>query len=958
MPWVIRLVAYMPTDNDVHLSIYTSRIDTIEDIDFIRGSTTVLRSQSALSPGSSPAHLINWSIIPNENQAGFYIWGVWQSDVRICVKYLQIDDPVVEREHYHQFSKRPLLNGRWWPVAMQMPLTGFVKSMSHVDDSVKDVSKYYADVIFTSGHFSECTIIRALKTLFQDREYTPNVDLESQVIEALFVRTPPGASLVERERIRHREIIGWTRFISYCAKLDHEASRALGLSIALDTGYMVIIKQDSLSFLTACDDSEILYHTFQDKQFEVTQFIASPPSQLRSTYPRLRDQALRHDIAKVFRAIDHLSHNITNESAKNLENTICQLSLTNGPRNFVEILSQEHLPYYISKADMNRARNLVGACKSPADVFRYLTLQLAHSEDTSSDTNQAGPIPHRRVLPYETLVVTSIQQLASSRYTIAQNVLILLATIFSSPRSYRAWVQDEAQLLSSAMRVTQSLMLLKWISNQALSAPTSTSMELEQQLSKMHVDEANLNNPQVTLRERLTASLLRTMTSKTGKISTVEFPIYFAVPRVVSTFLHVIGIRSQRSETEAMYHAGLAQHLSKLNEMKLLAQFLDIVSTASSLSYYRGRVLLSQAKPTQAIEQFMAVITCFGNGLKEVEQELDIMQLDYSTGVIRGHTKLEEYYDNVIRLLVEHGAHEQAITIAKIALSDILHNSKADVRIRSLLEVIIDSALAIGAYDSAFNAMMLLPQDGLKRSALRKFVKIICDNGDGAKLSLFPFNGLQDQVEQLLKSKAEQNAVLSKPDNYKILYSYYIYRCEYKKAATIMCQYARRLCDGTNRTETVWRLLTEAGSAYLAAINALQAADSSNAWVSIELAGVAIEEPSKRRRLNDSLQNPTSSALLDRRCVSVPCKREILQLTDLKQEFQLIKAKLLLVTEIPDEVIPAALTMSARETQLLLVQRGCYEEATSLALMHDLDLDIVFKLLVDKYLSDLRLEQE
>lgn len=42
----------------------------------------------------------------------------------------------------------------------------------------------------------------------------------------------------------------------------------------------------------------------------------------------------------------------------------------------------------------------------------------------------------------------------------------------------------------------------------------------------------------------------------------------------------------------------------------------------------------------------------------------------------------------------------------------------------------------------------------------------------------------------------------------------------------------------------------------------------------------------------------------------------------------------------------------------MLARLGYVDEATSLALLHDLDLDVVFSLLVDKYLGALAAEQE
>lgn len=67
-----------------------------------------------------------------------------------------------------------------------------------------------------------------------------------------------------------------------------------------------------------------------------------------------------------------------------------------------------------------------------------------------------------------------------------------------------------------------------------------------------------------------------------------------------------------------------------------------------------------------------------------------------------------------------------------------------------------------------------------RKQYLRLFVSTLCRNGDGGKLSLFPFTGLIDEVERMLLLKAESQHVLSKPDPYKTLYAFYCYRGDYR----------------------------------------------------------------------------------------------------------------------------------------------------------------------------------
>ncbi|KAF9179523.1 hypothetical protein BGZ50_006870 [Haplosporangium sp. Z 11] len=930
MPWALRLLVYVPTETEAQMSIYSARLDTSEDVKFVPGSTCTIRPDSTVAAGSSTSDLVAIDIKPNESQTGYTIWGLWETDMRMSVKYMLVEDHTVEPSQFCEFAERSVLDGRWWSVAMQRPPNGFIKSMGSVDDSNEGTPKYFADYVFTSGRFSDRTIMRALEVIFKGRSFILNSDLRDHIMDALSVQTPSGASKAELEQARKSEIMGWTKFISTCVKIDYDASVPLGLSIASDTGYMVVVKQDSLSFLTACDDSEILFHTFQDKQFEVARFLATPPSQLRSTYPKIQDHALRQDVSKLFMAMDFVTRNIVDKDTNALECVIAHLSTTNGPRDFIDILSREHLPRYVSVAEMNRARNLVASCSRGLDVFIYMIRQMLYN----ADSNPSVLTSSRCILPYEALVAASVQQLAIHRYVIAQNFLILAVVIFSGPPSPRTWIDDESRFISDAMRSTQALLVLKWVSCQSISSPLSTSVSLglEQQLSQMHVQDGTDGTMRGRCRQTLTGSLLKTMASESGRYGAVEFPIYLAIPRAASKFLHQLGILNQSAdESETKYHTGLAQRLSGLGEMTLLSEFLKIVPQSACLAYYRGKVLLSQGRSSQALEQFLTVSASFGNDLKisNVEQELDIMRLDYRTRVSEGHSGLENYYSHVISLFAENGAHEQVIHLAKLALTELLNDAGAQVveeQIRGYLEPIYTSALAIRSYEQAYIALMQVTSETLRKQYLRVFVATVCANGDGAKLCLHPFTGVREEVERMLVHSAEHAPVLSSPDPYKILYAYYCYHGEFRNAASVMCQYGQKLTATSNQTESVLALLTEAGHAYLAAINALHMAGLDSSWVTVQV-------------LNQDFQ-------------------KVIQLTEIKMEYALIMAKLKLVKTIPELVTSAALAMSEQETMSMLVLQGDYEGATSLALLFNMDLSIVFNSLADKYLTALKLEQE
>ncbi|KAF9374900.1 hypothetical protein CPC16_001011 [Podila verticillata] len=954
MPWALRLLAYIPTENDAQLSVYTAKLNVARDIEFTPGSITTLRQEVAAGSSNNTTNLVSMNIVPNEGQSGYTIWGLWERHMRISARYLQINDPVVEEQQYAQFLDRDLLDGRWWSVAMQVPLSGFIKSMSSIDDTEKDASAFFADYVFNSGRFSDRTVLLALRTMFGDsKTFTLDSHLHQSVVEAFSVKTQEGASQYIKEQNREQEIATWTLFISACAKIDHDASVPLGFSIAPDTGYMIVVKQESLSFLAACDDSEILYHTFEDSQFDAAQLLATPPSQLRSTYPKLQDLALRQDTAKIFRAMALLTRNLNAKSTKILERGIAHLSAVGGPRSFVEVFGQEYLARYIQKSDMNRARNLVTSCRNYSEVFKYIMEQLL----LNSDNIPSGFASKRCILPYEALVASGIHQLASNRYAIAQNFLILVTVLSTSAPPCNQWRRDETQFVSDAMHVAQSLLALKWISSQSVGAPLSSTERIEQQLEGMQVQDGSRTELIPLYRKSLTGVLIKSLAPVGHKYGSVEYPLHLAIPRAVSKFLYQLGFLTIDNDSGCKrYHFGFAQRLSELGETDLLANFLEIVPMTSSLSYYKGKVLLSQSKASEAYEQFMALTASFGNDIKDVEQELDIVQLDYKGKVSQGPAKLEDYYTHLIRLFSETNAHEQVIAVAKLALAELSNENRApptDKQVSDLLTPIFQSAMVTGAYETAYNAMMKFPNISTRKMHLHTFIKTLSETGNGPKLSLFPFTDLQEEVERVLNKGARQTPVLAHPNYHTILYAYYTYRGDYRNAAATMCQYAMRLSRPSFPLDSINAKWGEIASAYLTAINSLQLAGPNSTWVSVTISDEHQSERSKRRRLSGDLRRHAEFSSSD-----VSSGPNIVQLTDMKQSYALAQAKQKLRVVADGAVAQNLYVLDARDTSILLVRYGYIDEATSLALLFNQDLDIIFDSLVDKYLTALTTEQE
>ncbi|KAG0010668.1 hypothetical protein BGZ81_002655 [Podila clonocystis] len=168
-----------------------------------------------------------------------------------------------------------------------------------------------------------------------------------------------------------------------------------------------------------------------------------------------------------------------------------------------------------------------------------------------------------------------------------------------------------------------------------------------------------------------------------------------------------------------------------------------------------------------------------------------------------------------------------------------------------------------------------------------------------------------------------------------------------------MCQYAMMLGRPSYPLDTVNAKYGEIASAYLAAINSLQLAGPSSTWVSVSVSDDHQSERSKRRRLSGDLHRHAEFSSSD--ASNGP---NIVQLAEMRQSYALALAKQKLRVVADGTVAHNLYVLDARDTSILLVRYGYIDEATSLALLFNQDLDIIFDSLVDKYLAALTTEQE
>jgi nuclear pore complex protein Nup160 len=143
----------------------------------------------------------------------------------------------------------------------------------------------------------------------------------------------------------------------------------------------------------------------------------------------------------------------------------------------------------------------------------------------------------------------------------------------------------------------------------------------------------------------------------------------------------------------------------------------------------------------------------------------------------------------------------------------------------------------------------------------------MCESNEVGRLTQFGFVGFQDEVEKTLRFKARNSDPLRFPNYYKVLYSWHIFRGDYRSGERIR-KGANRRADETAAGSTMYDQARSLGHnldkpgqyasvaamqarSYLSAINALSLVEKRNAWVAVPKIGTEGDRVSLLCRLCD-----------------------------------------------------------------------------------------------------------
>ncbi|EMS53650.1 hypothetical protein TRIUR3_25313 [Triticum urartu] len=273
------------------------------------------------------------------------------------------------------------------------------------------------------------------------------------------------------------------------------------------------------------------------------------------------------------------------------------------------------------------------------------------------------------------------------------------------------------------------------------------------------------------------------------------------------------------------------------------------------LAHDEANIVLRESKVQEAIRCFFSVnpFQPYPNFLSDFPGECR------SISLWRLH-----YYEWAMQIFEQNSMREGACQFALAALEqvdsiDLDNGSEAEdlpettAMIKGRLWAnVFKYSLDLKNFRDAYCAIISNPDDDSKYVCLRRFIIVLCELGETKVIcnGEIPFTGLVEKVEQELFWKAERSDLSSKPNLYKVLYSFEAYRNNWRKAAGCMYRYFVRLSRegeaGGGRQLT--HVLQEKLHALSTAINSLQLVEPSCAWLDSVCEADDQISPSKKPR--------------------------------------------------------------------------------------------------------------
>ncbi|KAL3841807.1 hypothetical protein ACJMK2_019908 [Sinanodonta woodiana] len=790
----------------------------------------------------------------------------------------------------------------------------------------KDPREIYLNTMFQPGHISFQDVRKALNLQVYSQYIDPFL-LNDANLSASTLRQQVTVAVeteihnlafdyeLEEEDYYQLQLDQWTKFYSCCIQYHEVSFKLKGVFSDSSTGMIALIRKGCLTFLRPCDAIEQLY--FGDIRN------VDPGSILDQ---QIEDLNVNRDLSQIWSIIQMISLEVSDDMAQQLE----QEAFSNDTLNPLceQIIDSIILNTEFADNPILQSMDLVHSFPQAIDV---VLRELDLTPDDELDMDQGSDpldMAYNCLFTSATgtgVVSCSVRQFAETRCHALRDLILLQMLVLRLKERNMQLRKLEVDLLPMSINLFRAYLIVKWAA-QAVAVPTQSSimelnlrhlssLELSENSAKemSKIDSSNTSMLELLIRgqdgERVRAQLANNTQLDDDPKQVWSIGLN-ALNQLISRLLWPLS----ESFTFGQFLIGCCQYLPLQEYLCYLNLWCDWIP--ASRSFALGLCYLHFDEPHKAADCFnearggVTMEPFLRDNLLQTQQEDD--------------DKLQViYYLKVIKQFEEFSAPDVVISLAKKAIE----TAGDDENVPTLWSKVFKYELELGHNNEAYQAMMSNPDPTRRKDCLRQLLVRLCEKGDLQSLVDFEYTNLQDEVESILESRA-RSVDLTTHNYYDLLYAYYIFRDNFRKAGRVMYEHGWRL----GREVPGQQGLQRQAQCYLAALNALRLAQPEYAWI--------IKPPQVVQQPLSAKHALTGEEVKDQRGSRKP---EILEMQDIEKEYLLVDARLRLIQKDPDPALASGPTPGPDELVGLLAKAGLYDRAVIVCRAFKFDLYTVFE---------------
>lgn len=817
------------------------------------------------------------------------------------------------------------------------------------DDLEVPCIRNYVAEIFSQNRFSVSTVQKALVGVIGPI-VPKTVDMD--ILEGLaFINI-----------VSENQDEAWSKFYNYCVQNHHTANKALGMVANPTEDLIVLIKRKNPSFVCpwimsidlALSEGPYRGIEFSNNIKNLLNPLNYISTELVSDYlETIFEQKLFETPSKALIIVEELSETIFESGA------IITSKLKVSPKN----LSPTTIDDIITQINLDLSANDYGT----------KILQ----EISSRVRSESNPLSSNCGI---TLIYELFKRLVRARMILARDLLIyidLSKRIIDSDKSKSKHLAESCQHLFESGRVKELVESLRcyatlvWISETSIKGERleknakfidRIAEHFDFYKSSTSISKLDRENPvELAIRRNLLMDFLYhggvnfscLLTERKDTPQTISNSLY--ITNIVLNLCRLLWPKSNNlCFMEYLFTHGLDEHLSRyhdlcahwVNTRDIDRQFIDASNCVLQGGASKAVDIFNRLWPHITVDNLLGSFV----GLPNDEPSTPPRSCKIS---IIKPLLIYRYYDKLIQLfqMVSNLHCLVKLINSCMLLLDETGDTEQEHWVNCLRAKLFQYHLELEEYEEAYHTMVLTTDSSLRTNCLRKFIVSHCEKEQWWNLISHPFIDIQDDFIDILSQKADSSDLSKlspysfyKTSYYDLLFAFHVSYEEYKRAATVMYNYAQRLAQEVPGVISI----RKQADCLLIAMNALRCVPENEAFLDQSNNHKTEGRSSVVKRLFDCESEKTDK-LEDSKVVQiVKCK-------DIELRYELTYARLRLLEKDQTANAIALSPLKPEETIAQLVASSMYPIALDLAILFRKPMEIIFEGLASKYVFITRL---